>query len=50
MHLDELELEWYDGDDDFNDDLDVMKGYEEALDDEEIADFEEGFIRGYLEA
>ncbi len=49
MHLDELEMEWYE-EDEFTDDLDVMRGYEEALDDEEIADFEEGFIRGYLEA
>ena len=48
MHLDEYEMEWYE--DESEDDLDVMRGYEEALDDEGIADFEEGFIRGYLEA
>lgn len=46
----EEQMGWYDIEDDFEDDLDVMVGYEEALDAEEIDDFEEGFIRGYLEA
>lgn len=50
MRRGEQRLIWELEEEEFIDDLDVMAWYEEALEDDYRDDFEEGFIRGYLEA